>query len=42
MVDETLVRAVFALESLVITDPVSGTPLVVPQGRHHALTAVTV
>ncbi|RNL78346.1 ABC transporter ATP-binding protein [Nocardioides marmorisolisilvae] len=42
VVTEQLVRAVFALESLVITDPVSGTPLVVPQGRHHALTEVMV
>lgn len=42
VVTADLVRDVFALESLVITDPVSGTPLVVPQGRHHALTAVTV
>lgn len=36
VVTADLVREVFALESLVIVDPVSGTPLVVPQGRHHA------
>ena len=30
-----LVRDVFGLDSQVIADPVSGTPLVVPIGRHH-------
>ncbi|NYF13950.1 MULTISPECIES: ABC transporter ATP-binding protein [unclassified Pseudoclavibacter] len=30
------VRAVFGLESLVVEDPVSGRPLMVPIGRHHA------
>ena len=30
------VRAVFGLESLVIDDPVSGRPLMVPIGRHHS------
>ena len=30
-----LVQEVFGLESRVVTDPVSGTPLVVPVGRHH-------
>jgi iron complex transport system ATP-binding protein len=39
VVTADLVRTVFGLESLVITDPVSGTPLVVPQGRHHSVTA---
>jgi iron complex transport system ATP-binding protein len=34
VVDEDLVRRVFAMESRVIDDPVSGTPLVVPLGRH--------
>jgi iron complex transport system ATP-binding protein len=34
VVDEALVRAVFDLESLVVPDPVSGTPMVVPIGRH--------
>lgn len=33
---EDLVRDVFGLESRVIEDPVSGTPMVVPLGRHHA------
>jgi iron complex transport system ATP-binding protein len=36
VVTEELVREVFGLESRVITDPVSGTPLVIPIGRHHA------
>ena len=30
-----LIRDVFALESLVVPDPVSGTPMVLPRGRHH-------
>ena len=30
------VRAVFGMESRVIADPVSGTPLVLPIGRHHS------
>ena len=29
------VESVFGLEAQVISDPVSGTPLVVPIGRHH-------
>lgn len=35
VISEDLVRRVFGLESRVITDPVSGKPLVVPIGRHH-------
>ncbi|MDQ1623822.1 MAG: iron-siderophore transport system ATP-binding protein [Actinomycetota bacterium] len=31
-----LVREVFALDSRIVPDPVSGTPLVIPLGRHHA------
>ncbi len=30
-----LIRDVFALEALVVPDPVSGSPLVLPRGRHH-------
>ena len=33
---EDCVRAVFGLESQVITDPTSGKPLMLPLGRHHA------
>ncbi|HSX61726.1 MAG TPA: ABC transporter ATP-binding protein [Tahibacter sp.] len=33
IVDAALVRAVFDLDCLVIDDPVSGTPLVIPRGR---------
>jgi iron complex transport system ATP-binding protein len=33
------VESVFGLEAQVISDPVSGTPLVVPIGRHHRPTA---
>ena len=36
IVTEELVRDVFGLESRVIPDPVSKTPMVVPLGRHHA------
>jgi iron complex transport system ATP-binding protein len=35
VVTEELVREVFGLESRVIPDPVSGTPLIIPIGRHH-------
>lgn len=35
VVTEKLVRDVFGLESRVIPDPVSGTPLIIPIGRHH-------
>jgi iron complex transport system ATP-binding protein len=35
VVTESTVRAVFGLDSRVIPDPVSHTPLVVPIGRHH-------
>ncbi|HEX2247286.1 MAG TPA: ABC transporter ATP-binding protein, partial [Arthrobacter sp.] len=36
VVTEQLVSDVFGLESRVIPDPVSGTPMVVPVGRHHS------
>jgi len=35
IVTAELVEAVFGLKSLVIADPVSGSPLVLPNGRHH-------
>ncbi|MFI7382253.1 ABC transporter ATP-binding protein [Streptomyces sp. NPDC049813] len=35
IVDETLVEEVFGLRSAVVPDPASGTPLIVPMGRHH-------
>ncbi|MBO9127147.1 MULTISPECIES: ABC transporter ATP-binding protein [unclassified Rhizobium] len=35
IVTETLVREVFGLDSIIIKDPVVGTPLVVPRGLHH-------
>ncbi len=35
-----VVRDVFGLDSHVIADPVSGKPMVVPIGRHHALQPV--
>lgn len=36
VITEELVRNVFGLESRVVADPVSGTPLIIPLGRHHA------
>lgn len=36
VVTEELVRGVFGLECRVIPDPISGTPLIIPIGRHHA------
>jgi iron complex transport system ATP-binding protein len=36
VITSDLIREVFGLESLVVPDPVSGTPLVLPRGRHHA------
>ncbi|WP_226485554.1 ABC transporter ATP-binding protein [Streptomyces parvulus] len=35
IVTESLVRDVFGLRSTVIPDPASGTPMIVPLGRHH-------
>ncbi len=37
VVTAELVREVFSLESLIAPDPVTGTPLVVPLGRHHTV-----
>ena len=34
IVTETLVRDVFGLDSIIIADPIFGTPLVVPRGLH--------
>ncbi|MDI6941989.1 ABC transporter ATP-binding protein [Microbacterium barkeri] len=39
VVTSELISDVFDLDALVITDPVSGTPLVLPRGRHHVLPA---
>ncbi|WP_426997359.1 ABC transporter ATP-binding protein [Pseudarthrobacter sp. N5] len=36
VVTAEMVREVFGLESRVLPDPVSGTPLIIPIGRHHA------
>lgn len=37
VITSELVHAVFDLDSLVIPDPVSGSPIVLPRGRHHVL-----
>jgi len=42
IVTPDLVRDVFGLEAQVVADPVSGTPLVVPIGRHHASASAAV
>ncbi|SDN14864.1 ABC transporter ATP-binding protein [Actinomyces ruminicola] len=39
VVSPALMREVFDLDAEVITDPVSGTPLVLPKGRHHVVGA---
>ncbi len=36
VITNTLVKDIFGLDCMVIEDPVSGSPLVVPKGRHHA------
>ena len=36
VIDAATVTEVFGLECEVVPDPVSGTPLIVPRGRHHA------
>lgn len=35
IITEELIRKIFGLECTVINDPVSGSPLIVPKGRHH-------
>ena len=40
IVTEDLVQQVFELDARVMADPVAGTPLVVPIGRHHVLPAL--
>ncbi len=37
VVTAELVRDVFGVESVIAPDPVTGTPLVVPLGRHHTI-----
>lgn len=37
VITESLIQKVYDLDSTVITDPISGTPFVVPIGRHHVL-----
>ncbi|MFI6344491.1 ABC transporter ATP-binding protein [Streptomyces sp. NPDC050560] len=41
VVTESLVADVFGLRSIVVPDPASGTPLIVPMGRHHIDTTLT-
>ena len=35
IIDEELIKEVFDLDCSVISDPVSGTPFIIPKGRHH-------
>ncbi|EXG81664.1 ABC-type cobalamin/Fe3+-siderophore transport system, ATPase component [Cryptosporangium arvum DSM 44712] len=39
VVDAELIRTVFAVECQVSADPVTGTPMIVPMGRHHRVEA---
>ncbi|WP_329181881.1 hypothetical protein [Streptomyces sp. NBC_01477] len=39
VVTEQTVRGIFGIASRVVTDEVSGTPLVLPIGRHHVRAA---
>lgn len=41
ILDAELVREVFGLESVILPDPITGAPMVVPQGRQHAKTLVS-
>ncbi|MEY8355444.1 ABC transporter ATP-binding protein [Lachnospiraceae bacterium 54-53] len=36
VISEKLIKQVFGLDCMVIEDPVSGTPFIVPKGRYHA------
>jgi len=36
VIDSAVVTEVFGLACEVVPDPVSGTPMIVPRGRHHA------
>ena len=38
VVTETMMQEVFHTKARVITDPISGAPLVMPIGRHHVTT----
>ncbi|MCI9887427.1 ABC transporter ATP-binding protein [Micrococcales bacterium 31B] len=35
VITREVIREVFSMESQILTDPLSGTPLIVPVGRHH-------
>ena len=37
VVDAAMIAATFGLECEVVRDPVSGTPMIVPRGRHHGV-----
>ncbi|WP_069998700.1 ABC transporter ATP-binding protein [Cellulosilyticum sp. I15G10I2] len=41
ILSEALIKQVFDLDCSVISDPVSGTPFIVPKGRHHVKGAAT-
>ncbi len=36
VITDTLVKNIFGLDSIVIKDPIAGSPMVVPKGRYHA------
>ena len=39
VITSELIREVFDLDALVVPDPVSGSPIVLPRGRHHVTAA---
>ena len=41
VITSELIRDVFDLDALIVPDPVSGSPIVVPRGRHHVQTLVS-
>lgn len=41
VITDRMISDVFSLDAHVITDPVSGTPIVLPRGRHHVLPPAT-
>ena len=38
ILNESLIKCIFDLDSTVIQDPLTGSPMIVPKGRHHVIT----
>jgi iron complex transport system ATP-binding protein len=41
VISAAVVEEVYGLACEIVPDPISGTPMVVPRGRHHARTMMT-